>query len=302
MEVDVRQLRYFVAAADDLNFTRAAERLHVVQQSLSSAIARLEAGLGFKLFERTSRTVALTERGAAWLPHARAVLVAATYAERAAADIAAGVTGTLRVGLAATAAVEITPRLLRSFAKQHPNIRLVTEHYGFDDPTGGLRDGATDVAIVRPPFTSDGLEMLVVATELRFAALAVGHPLARRRAVAFHELEDEPWIEVESDPVWCDFWRVNERRTKPPVFGARGRALDDLLEAARDGRATGLVPASIARSQRWPDLAFVRVADVPESKVAIAWRTTHQPAPVRDFVSLAGELALPDATGEPLAS
>ena len=298
MEVDVRQLRYFVAVADDLNFTRAAARLHVVQQSLSSAIARLEAGLGFKLFERSSRTVALTERGAAWLPYARAVLVAAAHAERAAGDLATGMTGTLRVGLAATAAVEITPRLLRSFAEQQPSFRLVTEHYGFDDPTGGLRDGATDVAIVRPPFTSDGLELLVVATEPRFAALPVGHPLARRPAVAFHELEDQPWIEIDSDPVWCDFWRANERRTKPPVFGARGRALDDLLEAARDGRATGLVPASIAHSQNWPDLAFVKVTDVPESKVAIAWRTTHQPAPVRDFVTLAGELAEPDAIGD----
>jgi DNA-binding transcriptional LysR family regulator len=123
MEVDVRQLRYFVAVADDLNFTRAAARLHVVQQSLSSAIARLEAGLGFKLFERSSRTVALTERGAAWLPYARAVLVAAAHAERAAGDLAAGVTQTLRVGLAATAAVEITPRLLRSFAERQPNVQ-----------------------------------------------------------------------------------------------------------------------------------------------------------------------------------
>ena len=191
---------------------------------------------------------------------------------------------------------------LRSFAEQQPNVRVITEHYGFDDPTGGLRDGATDVAIVRPPFTSDGLELLVVATEPRFAALPAGHPLARGPAIDFHELEDEPWIEVDSDPVWCDFWRANERRTKPPVFGARGRALDDLLEAARDGRATGLVPASIAHSQNWPDLAFVKVTDVPESKVAIAWRTTHQPAPVRDFVTLAGELAEPDAIGDPAAT
>lgn len=134
MRIEIRELRYFVALAEELNFTRAAERLHVVQQSISTAIARLETNLGFKLFKRSSRSVALTDSGAAWLLHAREVLAAADRAERAVRDLAAGRASTLRVGLAATAAVELTPVLLSTFAEQNPLIHLVRQHYGFDDP------------------------------------------------------------------------------------------------------------------------------------------------------------------------
>ena len=291
MQIDVRQLRYFVAVAEELNFTRAAKRLNVVQQSLSSAIARLESNLGFKLFERSSRAVTLTERGSLWLPHAREVLVAVEHAQTAARDLATGSAGILRVGLAATAAVELTPAVLRAFAARHPGVRLLTEHYGFEDPTGGLRDNATDVAIVRPPFAASGLDLIVVASERRYAAVAGEHRLAHRTTVTFEDVVDEPWIEiVESDPVWCDFWRVSDRRATPPRVGAYGRNMDDLLEAARAGRAIGLVPASVANSQKWPGLAFIEVTDLPPSDIAVAWRADGRSALVDQFIAIATEL------------
>jgi DNA-binding transcriptional LysR family regulator len=114
MQTDVRQLRYFVAVAEKLDFTRAAQRLNVVQQSLTSSIAWLEAQRGFALFERSSRAVALTQRGSHWLPYAREVLAAADRAQLAARELATGAASTLRVGLAATAAVKLTPALLRA--------------------------------------------------------------------------------------------------------------------------------------------------------------------------------------------
>lgn len=290
MQIDVRQLRYFVAVAEELNFTRAAQRLNVVQQSLSSAIARLESTLGFTLFERSSRAVKLTERGSQWLPHAREALAAVDRAGTAADDLASGNAGTLRVGLAATAAVELTPTLLRAFADRHPLVRLHIEYCGFEDPTGGLREHTTDVAIVRPPFLADGLDLVVVTSEPRYAAIASEHRLAQRSTGTFDELADEPWIEIiESDPVWCAFWRVSDRRSKPPRFGASGRTLDDLLEAARAGRAVGLVPASVAHSHKWPGLAFVHVTDIPPSDVAIAWRKDRRSVLVDEFIALASE-------------
>ena len=147
------------------------------------------------------------------------------------------------------------------------------------------------MALIRPPIRRQGLELVVVDSEPRFVALAGHHRLADRASVIFDELAQEPWIEiVESDPVWCDFWRVSDRRTAAPRFGARGRTLDDVLEAARDGRAVGLVPASIARSQNWPGLAFVEVTDIPESEIAVAWRSARQSPLVADFVGLAEEL------------
>ena len=298
VQPEVRQLQYFVTVAEELNFTRAAERLHVVQQSLSTAIAQLEAALGIRLFERTTRSVNLTSAGAVWLPYAREVLASMNRAADAAGDLAAGRSGRLRVGLAATGALSFMPPLLRSFRARFPLADIDAKHFDFHDPCGGLRDRETDVAIVRPPFRDDGLSLVVLGQEPRYAVLASDHPLAERRVVEFADLIDEPWMDVETDPVWCDFWQVKERRVRPPVIGAMCRTLDDLFEAARAGTAIGLVPESTAQTQSWPNLVFVAVRDIPPSTVAVAWQTDNPSPLVANFVELAKEIAsLPSSTG-----
>jgi DNA-binding transcriptional LysR family regulator len=296
---EVRQLEYFIAAADELSFTRAAARLNVVQQTLSTAIAQLEALLGIKLFERTTRRVTLTKAGAAWLPYAREALAAAERAAEAARDLAAGRAGRLRVGLAATAALDLTPRLLRGFAERYPLVELTIEHFDCQDPSGGLHDRRSDVAIVRPPFRDEGLDMVVIGSEPRFAVLAADHPLADREALDFAELADEPWVDIATDPVWWDFWRVAERRPGPPRVGAMCRTCNELLEAARAGTATGLVGESVARGQSWPQLAFVEVRDIAPSTLAIAWRSDSRQPALRNFVDLATELAAPSPSAPP---
>ncbi len=296
---EVRQLQYFIAVAEELNFTRAAERLDVVQQSLSTAIAQLEALLGVKLFERTTRSVTLTSEGAAWLPYAREALLAADRAAEAAQDLAAGRVGRLRVGLAATAGVDVTPRLLRAFAERFPLVELAIEQFDFRDPSGGLRERDSDVAIVRPPFAQDGLDLVVIGSEARFAVLAADHPLADRAAVDFAELADEPWMDVATDPLWCDFWTVAERRSEPRRVGAICRTCDELFEAARAGTATGLVPESVARAQSWSWLAFVEVRDIAPTTLAIAWRSDSRQPAVRSFVKLATDLTTASLSGPP---
>jgi DNA-binding transcriptional LysR family regulator len=253
---EVRQLQYFIAAADELSFTRAAERLNVVQQTLSTAIAQLEALLGIKLFERTTRRVTLTKAGAAWLPYAREALAAADRAAEAARDLAAGRSGRLRVGLAATAALDLTPRVLRAFAERYPLVELTIEHFDCQDPSGGLHDRRSDVAIVRPPFRDEGLDLVVIGSEPRFAVLAADHLLADREALEFAELADEPWADIATDPLWWDFWRVAERRSGPPTQGRR--RLPHLQRAPRgrsgrhgDGAGRGIGgPRSVLASAR----------------------------------------------------
>jgi DNA-binding transcriptional LysR family regulator len=293
--VELRHLRYFLAVADELNFTRAARRLNVVQQTLSEGIAQLEHLLGLRLFERATRPVRPTEAAVQWLPYAREALRAAERALDAAGELRSGYVGRLRVGLAATAAFPLTPVLLDTFRARLPGVALSTRHFNFGDPAGGLLAGETDVAIVRPPFTADGLELLVIASEPRYVALCDRHPLASRPGVTFSEIEDEPWIEVdEADPVWCGYWRVTALRSRPLRAGASGRSLEDLLEAARTGQAVGVVAESVARAQPWPQLTFVQVTDIPASDVAVAWRTGESSAWVSRFVAIARELA-----GEP---
>jgi len=291
--VELRHLRYFLAVAEELNFTRAASRLNVVQQTLSEGIAQLEDTLGLRLFERT-RPLQLTDSALRWLPYAREALEAAGRAREAAGQLRAGYTARLRVGLAATAALPLTPVLLAAFRDRHPQIALSTRHFDFGDPAGGLLTGQADVAIVRPPFSGDGLELLVIASEPRYVALSDQHPLARQANVSFAEIADEPWIEVsESDPVWCAFWRLTAFRSRPPRVGASGQSLEDLLEAARTQQAVGVVPECVARAQLWPKLTFVKVTDIPPSDVAIAWRTGEASPPLSEFITIARELAAP---------
>jgi DNA-binding transcriptional LysR family regulator len=262
--IELRHLRYFLAVAEELNFTKAAVRLNVAQQTLSEGVAQLEGILGMRLFERKARPVQLTDPGVRWLPYAREALAAAECAQTAARRFRDEQVGRLRLGLAATAAFPLTPTLLAAFRARHPWVDLSTRHFDFGEPTGGLVTGETDVAIVRPPFGADGLELMVIATEPRYVALASSHRLAERASVSFDEIADEPWMEIdESDPVWCAFWRLTAIRRKPLRIGASGHRLEDLLEAARTGQATGVVAESVARSQPWPQLTFVKVDDIP---------------------------------------
>jgi DNA-binding transcriptional LysR family regulator len=291
-------LRRFIVVAEELSFTRAAGRLNVAQQTLSEGIAQLEHMLGLRLFERTSRPVRLTDAAVRWLPHAREALAAVQRAQDAAVRLRSGQTGRLRVGLAATAAFPLTPVLLEAFRARHPQVALSTRHFNFGDPAGGLLSGETDVAIVRPPFSADGLGLLVIASEPRYVALSDQHPLARRPGVTFSDIEHEPWIEVdESDPVWCGYWRLTALRSEPLRVGANGSSLEDLLEAARTRQAIGVVAESVARAQPWPQLTFVKVTDIPASDVAIAWRTGETSPPVKEFITIARELAEPRLRG-----
>lgn len=188
--------------------------------------------------------------------------------------------------------------LLEAFQARHPQVALSTRHFDFGDPAGGLPGGETDVAIVRPPFSAGGLELLVIASEPRYVALCDQHPLACRPSITFKEIEDEPWIEVdESDPVWCGYWSLTALRTRPLRVGASGRSLEDLLEAARTRQAVGVVAESVARAQPWPRLTFVKVTDIPASDVAVAWRASETSPPVSEFITIAQELATSTACG-----
>lgn len=290
MRLEVRQLAHFVAVAEELSFTRAALRLHLVQQALSGSIAQLERQLGVKLLERSTRSVALTDAGRAFLEPARAALAAIDRAVIVAGEHALGQSGRLRVGLCATGGLALTPQLLSAFTQRYPHVALEVRHFDFADPRAGVASGVTDVAIVRPPFEQDGLELREIGREPRSVVLAAGHPLARRDSVSFRELLDEPWMDAETDPLWCGFWRGDEYRQRPAPIGATCSSFDELFEAVRADRATGLVPASIANAQAWPGVAFVPVADIGPSTTAICWRAGGRQPAVHNFLEIAAEL------------
>src|SRR5580693_4963645 len=178
--MELRQLEYFVAVAGERSFTRAAQRLHVVQSAVSAAITALEKDLRVVLIERNARRVQLTEAGEALLPEAQAVLDAALAARDAVEGLSRGLRGTLRVGMLSDLGLMDLPGLARDFRDRHPGVELQ------------LRD-ATAGSSGPLPREYAGRTLLHV---LQLLAVPAGHALAGRRAVGIRELEHETFIDL----------------------------------------------------------------------------------------------------------
>ncbi len=206
-------MRYFVAVAEELHFTRAAERLHMSQQPLSAAIARLEGQLGFQLLERSTRHVALTEAGAAFLEKSRAALAAADAAVDAAVAAARGVTGEVSVGLSAGAWYGVGA-WFAAVAERYPGIRLHVRQQSSRPLVQAVRSGELDVAIglCVPPMPD--VELLRFRDEPVVAVVGLTHPLAGSGSVGLGDLRGETFAldDPEEGPGYN--WEVLARCTK----------------------------------------------------------------------------------------
>ncbi|HEY3684481.1 MAG TPA: LysR family transcriptional regulator [Streptosporangiaceae bacterium] len=193
--MELRQLEYFTAVADEASFTRAAARLHVAQPGVSAQVRRLERELGQPLLDRTGRTVTLTDAGAAVLPYARAALEAAAGARRAAAETSDLVRGRVSVGIVGSLSSLDLPEMLAGFHAAHPGVEVTLTEDRPDRLLAAVRAGRLDLALVgaaAPP--GPGVAMRVVADEPLVAAVGPGDPLAGRASVTLRALADRPLI------------------------------------------------------------------------------------------------------------
>lgn len=190
--MEVRQLRYFVAVAQELHFGRAAERLHMAQPPLSAAIRTLEGELGVRLLERTTRRVDLTPAGEVYLRHALDVLA---RLERAADDvrrIGSGEEGRLVIGCVGSASYSLLPQLSRAIRAERPGVDVqVRGEMLTADQVRALRDGTIDLALLRRPDDAAGLTLTGLREDRMMLAVADDHRLAHRRRVALHDLAGE---------------------------------------------------------------------------------------------------------------
>lgn len=193
MTPDIRQLRYFVAVAEESSYTRAAERLLISQQSLSQQISLLERMLGVKLFDRGSRGTNLTSIGALFLPEARAVLDRADEAINVVTRAARGEIGTIRLAFLATTTNHLLPPVVRAVRRHLPGLTLTTEETAIGPLVDGLLKGHYDVAFTRPPLV-DGLRTRTLVVEPVCAVLPEQHPFAGRKELALAELADQRWV------------------------------------------------------------------------------------------------------------
>ncbi|MFI2631792.1 LysR family transcriptional regulator [Streptomyces collinus] len=279
--METRELRYFVAVAEELHFGRAARRLGIAQPPLSRAIGRLERRLQAVLLERSSRAVTLTEAGAVLLREARAALEAVEAAERRtrrAAQAPAGQAGVVLVTKAG-ASSELLAKLLDAHAAEPDAAGVDLLLCGMGEQGPMLRDGRADVALLHLPFdTTAGLDTEVLCTEGQVAILPAGHPLAGRPRLRTADVTGLPDLPM---PRW-----PGPDGTYPAGPGPRARDHAQLLQLIALGRACWIAPES-CRTQLREGLVAVPVPDAPMVTTVIAWPPHSRSRAVADLVRTA---------------
>jgi DNA-binding transcriptional LysR family regulator len=300
MAFDFRALRYFVAVAEELHFTRAAERLYIAQPALSEQIRRLEGELGVELLRRTTRKVELTAAGEEFLSRARRILAEADEALAEASRAARGETGRIRVATGATAGLELVPQVLRAFREARPLVHVDLRQSDWEDYTAGLRDGSADAAFLWLPFEQEGLSFATLHVEPRVVALAAGHPLAAERELRVEQFVDEPWPWVDTHPLAAAFWTLADYRGGAAAQrGPTIRSMEGMLEAVRAGLCVATVPRSQAEVSALPGIAFREAADLTPATLALAWPTAGQTPVVQALVEIARRVASSDSSAAP---
>lgn len=192
MDPEVRLLRYFLAVAKELNFTRAAEQLHVSQPSLSAQIRQLETQLGVPLLRRTTRTVSLTEAGETLLdrgPHALGELQRAWQAAR---DAGRGTVGTLRLAYTLSTGHDTTPHVIEALQRAHPGIDVITDLMPTPRVVKVVREGQADAGVARTPAPEDGIRLVPLRRDREGILVSADHPLAAADTVTLRQVAGFP--------------------------------------------------------------------------------------------------------------
>lgn len=194
--MELRHLRYFLAVAQELNFTRAARRLHIAQPPLTQQIKALETELGVALFDRSSYRIKLTDAGRAFMAEAERILGEVRNAVLIAKRAARGAQGQVRVGFTESASFNpLVTAVFRAFRSTYPDTEVSLEEHQSTELALALRENRIDVAFLRPPLKSDeGLTVQILEQEAMVAAVPHGHALAKRKLIALTDLETETFI------------------------------------------------------------------------------------------------------------
>ncbi|MDT0353080.1 LysR family transcriptional regulator [Pseudonocardia charpentierae] len=289
MDVELRHLRCFIAVVDAGGFTGAAAELGLSQPTVSRTLAALEDALGVRLLRRTSREVLPTAAGERVLARARRVLAEVDDLDREARSGG----GRLRVGHAWAAVGERTPEFQHRWADQHPDMTLHLVRH--NSPTGGLAEGACDVAVIRTAPDTDATDHVwaerrfdsaVVGLESRHCALAAGDPLARRRHVRLADLADRVIaVDPRTGTTTLELWSPDSR---PQVEETHD--IDDWLAVIAAGRCVGVTTEGTLSQYRRQGIVFRRLVGAPPVPVRLIWwRDDPHPA-LRDVVGLLAEL------------
>ncbi|MGW5723681.1 LysR family transcriptional regulator [Amycolatopsis sp. NPDC003865] len=281
--VETRELRYFIAVADELHFGRAAERLGIAQPPLSRAIQQLERRLGVTLLERNRRGVSLTGAGEILLQEGRVALDATAAAVRRTRR-AGGQDGSrdrLVLAVKAGAFHELLNKLLDAYAAEPGAAEIEVLPSGTCEQEEMLRDGRADVALMHTPFNSlTGFDSVALMTEAQVAILPAGHRLAQRKTLSLKEIADVPGLPLAR-------WAGNG--TYRPGPGPEIHDQTQLAQLIALGRTAAVFPES-ARTWLWEEHAAVPLSDAPPVTTHIVWPAHSRSRTLAELIRTASRL------------
>jgi DNA-binding transcriptional LysR family regulator len=288
--VELRHLRYFIAVAEELNFSRAAERMHMAQPPLSAAIRQLERDLGVELFVRTTREVRLTDAGRAFLQGARRTLADAERAAEDARRAAAGELGHLRIAYSWSTRFETLPTLGRAFRASHPDVELLAQEMWNARIPPAFGSGSIDVALCLCPEIAAELKLAPIRAERVVALLPAAHPLADEEAIPLSALADEEFVVFPRDiaPRLHDAFMAIYRRA-----GFEPRVRSESFHTGWDLGILKEIPAAAVAPQTvaggLPDgIVAVALSEPTDSlETCLVWRADDTSPAVAAFAAVA---------------
>jgi DNA-binding transcriptional LysR family regulator len=288
--VRYRRLGYFVAVAEELSFTRAAQRLHMAQPPLSQQIALLEKEVGTPLFDRSRRTIRLTAAGAALLPEARRLLADLDETVRMVRRVGDGTVGRLAVGFVPSAINGVLPDLLREFRATHPAVELTLREMAPDALLRAVHERRLDVAVLYLPISEPDLAHRRLASEELLLALPAAHPAAAAPTVALTDVAGEPFVLPERHDVpglHAAITALFDGSGITPRIAQRGVWLiQTVLGLVAAGIGLAVVPSSAAALGR-KGVTLRRLTNVTQQlDLAAIWRPDNASAPLKDLLGV----------------
>jgi DNA-binding transcriptional LysR family regulator len=297
---DLRQLRHFVAVAEQLHFGRAAATLHISQPPLSRSIRALESRVGATLLARTRRRVELTAEGARFLEEAKRLLAQLERAVLEVGSMAAGAGGRLRLGFVSLADYGVLPGLLKAYKAARPGVELSLREMLSPEQASALMAGELDFGLllppVLPPASGANLEHVVVQRERFLAALPARHRLARGRGrLAVRELAGDAFVMVPraiAPGLYDIVAALAARAGFAPRIAQEAIQMQTVVSLVSSGLGVALVPASVANLGR-RGVAYREIADAhPRLDLWLAWRRgTVAGVAAREFIQHARRIA-----------
>jgi DNA-binding transcriptional LysR family regulator len=281
--VELRQLEYFVAVAEEANFTRAAQRVHISQSGISAQVRRLEEELGAELIDRSGRTATLTPAGAAALEHARAVIAAAGAVRQAVDEVTGLLRGRLVVGMITGCTVTPLFDALSAFHAAHPGVELSLLEDGSDRLIERVRSGEADLALTGAGAMPEGLEGFPVISERLVAAVPAGHPLTHRKRVTLADIAAHPVVCLpEGTGIRTVFDRGCSTRRVRADIALQASAPQAIADLAARGLGVAILSASMVADGG--ALRGLEIADLDApALLALVWKDTNAPA-LRELV------------------